>query len=112
MCIFGPLGGLLVRKIGYRAVIILGVAASSVGFFTTSFVPNIYWAFLTLGLLTASGAGVEMLAGPCLIMEWFPSRNNARALCLALLGTSVGKEKQTPSCLPASLGSRRCWFIY
>ncbi|XP_022082656.1 monocarboxylate transporter 7-like [Acanthaster planci] len=88
--IFSPLGGVLLRGLSHRAVCLLAVAVYSAGALATSFVPNIYWAFLSMGVMMSFGAGASMHSGICLLFQWHPGKNNARATCLALLGTSIG----------------------
>ncbi|XP_022082948.1 monocarboxylate transporter 13-like [Acanthaster planci] len=87
---FSPVGGVLLRWLSHRTVCLLGVAVYSAGALATSFVPNIYWAFLSMGVMMSFGAGASMHCGICLLFQWYPGKNNARATCLALLGTSIG----------------------
>ena len=48
----GIVAGPLIKKFGWRLVTVIGSVISAIGFFASSFSPNVYLLYLTYGGLT------------------------------------------------------------
>ena len=55
--ISGIIAGPLIKRFGWRIVTICGSVLSAIGFFTSSFAPNVYLLYFTYGALTGKYIG-------------------------------------------------------
>ncbi|XP_069105357.1 monocarboxylate transporter 12-like [Argopecten irradians] len=85
----GPLASVLVRKFDSRKVAATGALTASIGFFLSSFAPNLDVMFVCYGIMGGFGFGMFYLPAIVTIGVYFDSRR-ALATGLALCGSGVG----------------------
>ena len=91
-CFMSPFNILLERKFRRRTIVLAGVVIYCAGLLMTSFVPALGYTYLTFGVL--AGVGMNFMTQPpiALLLDWFAADNYSRALALALLGSTLGKN--------------------
>ncbi|XP_014790368.2 monocarboxylate transporter 14 [Octopus bimaculoides] len=85
----GIFAGMLYRKIGIGRSYILASALCSIGLFASSFTPNIWFLFFSLGILFGSGAAINNIVSFAALEKLF--HQNAHILSIILtICPSVG----------------------
>ena len=85
-----PLTALLLQRLSCRVVILAGMLLYCAGLFTTSFVTEFGYMYLTFGVLMGIGANFSIYSSNYLILVWFRNANHARAFAMAVTGSSCG----------------------
>uniref|UniRef100_A0AC35U6L3 MFS domain-containing protein n=1 Tax=Rhabditophanes sp. KR3021 TaxID=114890 RepID=A0AC35U6L3_9BILA len=85
----GPIVGGLVNKYGSRDVVVVGSIISAIGFFASSFSPNVYVFLFTYGLIGGIGFGCIYLPSIVMVGYYFESKR-ALATGIAVAGSGVG----------------------
>ncbi|NLK62745.1 MAG: OFA family MFS transporter [Fusobacteria bacterium] len=84
-----PLSGNFIKKIGPRAITIIGGIFVSLGWFLAGFVNNIVLLVLTYGVMGGIGVGIVYGAPMAVVGEWFPKKRGlAVGLTLGGFGLS------------------------
>ncbi|XP_036368500.1 monocarboxylate transporter 14-like [Octopus sinensis] len=78
----GIFAGMLYRKIGVRRSFIVASALCSIGLFASSFTPNIWFLFFSLGILFGSGAAINNIVSFAALEKLF--HQNAHILSIIL----------------------------
>ncbi|XP_064639190.1 monocarboxylate transporter 13-like [Lineus longissimus] len=86
-CLAGPIANTLATRFGTRPVVISGGVISSVGFFSTAFVPDIYVLFVTYGFMTGFGFALAYIPMLTVTLDYFKERPS---LVIGLASTGVG----------------------
>ncbi|XP_072034471.1 uncharacterized protein [Amphiura filiformis] len=87
----GPLTNYLVHKLrSPRRVVFMGVVLCFVGLMASSFVNSIYYLFGTIGIVFGLGMNMAFQSSLVLIVQYFPDKNNSRAVSIACSGCSIG----------------------
>ncbi|XP_071494045.1 monocarboxylate transporter 7-like [Diadema antillarum] len=74
-CLFSPLANIIASMFGYRATISVSCFLAALGLLTTSFVPNLWMAFITYSLTVGGGAVTLYTAGCVYITSYFDKRH-------------------------------------
>ncbi|XP_072179564.1 uncharacterized protein [Diadema setosum] len=74
-CLFSPLANIIASMFGYRATLSASCFVAALGLLTTSFVPNLWMAFITYSLTVGGGAVVLYTAGCVYITSYFDKRH-------------------------------------
>ncbi|XP_038056396.1 monocarboxylate transporter 13-like [Patiria miniata] len=91
-----PLTALLMTKMKFLKVVILGHVIICVGYLLTSIVPALGYAVFTFGVMGGVGVNIVIHAVTGLVLEWFPKDNFGRANGIAVLGSSLGMLAFSP----------------
>ncbi|XP_036355910.1 monocarboxylate transporter 13-like isoform X2 [Octopus sinensis] len=78
----GIFAGMLYRKIGVGWSFIVASALCSIGLFASSFTPNIWFLFFSLGILFGSGAAINNIVGYAALEKLF--HKNVHVLSITL----------------------------
>ncbi|ELU07895.1 hypothetical protein CAPTEDRAFT_209863 [Capitella teleta] len=84
-----PVSSFLAERIGIRWTTIIGALLSFCGLFATTFAPNIYVAFITLGIITGMGFGIIFSMGTVAIALHF-DRFRPVAFAVSQSGIHIG----------------------
>ncbi|XP_054767359.2 monocarboxylate transporter 13-like [Lytechinus pictus] len=74
-CFFSPLANQIVNWVGYRSTMVGGCFICSIGLFTTSFIHELWPAFITYSLMVGGSAVVVYTAGCVYITEYFDKKH-------------------------------------
>ncbi|XP_078484307.1 monocarboxylate transporter 4-like [Ciona intestinalis] len=86
-----PVSNILIQgRLGARYVGLIGVMGASAALVATSFVPNLYWMFLTYSVLFGTCFNFIINSGMVLVGAYFPNKNQALATGLTSTGISFG----------------------
>ncbi len=103
-----PIGGLLIRRYGARAIITIGTAMTGIAIFGMSQISSIWGIYFFFGiLLGAAGVGNSFTGVTPLLSSWFQDRRGL-ALSIVSSGSSSGQLIVVPllAFLLAALGWR------
>src|SRR5438552_9116927 len=78
-------GGLWLNRKGPRVVALTGGALYAVGVFLASFSHNLWWLYLSYGLIGGIGLGLGYIVPVAVLVKWFPDRRRLIA------GIAVGR---------------------
>lgn len=110
--LFGPITGYLTDRFGPRPVVTAGALTMGAGLVLTSYIPRLWFAYLTYGL--GVGIGVSCCYVPLLavVAGWFRQRRNT-ALGIAVSGIGAGTLAIPPLSgeLIAHLGWRDAYVV-
>ncbi|XP_072181604.1 monocarboxylate transporter 7-like [Diadema setosum] len=85
-----PLSNALIARFQHRVITILGTVACFAGLLLTSFMPDICPMFFTFSLLYGLGLNFVTVSGLNIILRYFPAKNSARSVTMALVGCNTG----------------------
>lgn len=78
-------GGLLIKKVGPNVVAMIGGALYGAGIFLASFSgQNIWWLYMTYGLIGGIGLGFAYIVPISVLVKWFPDKRGL------MTGVAVG----------------------
>ncbi|XP_064639573.1 monocarboxylate transporter 13-like [Lineus longissimus] len=86
-CLAGPIANTLATRFGTRPVVISGGVISSVGFFSTAFVPNINVLFVTYGFMIGFGLALVYIPMLTVPLYYFKERPS---LVIGIASTGIG----------------------
>ncbi len=75
----GVLAAPLIKKYSYRNIAIIGSVLSALGMVSSAFVPNIYFLYVTYGLMSGLGFGFMYLASMVAVQHWFDRKRATAA---------------------------------
>ncbi|KAL4220545.1 hypothetical protein ACF0H5_020943 [Mactra antiquata] len=104
--ICGPVFAFIVNKVGFRRASMIGGLITTIGYILSYFAPNVYFLFLTYGILPGFGFGLVFLAGTVTIGRYF-LKKRALAIGISFCGSGVGTFIITP--LVAFLIDKYSW---
>lgn len=85
----GPLASALTNMIGCRSVVIAGALLSSLGFITSAIATEIYFLYISFGLIGGVGFGLMYLPSIVIISQYF-SIKRSMATGIAVAGSGIG----------------------
>ncbi|KAJ8309968.1 hypothetical protein KUTeg_011833 [Tegillarca granosa] len=85
----GPLASALTNRYGCRKVTIIGAVIASIGFILSLFAPNIYYLYVTFGILSGLGFGLMYLPAIVSVGYYFEKKRSF-ATGLAVCGSGLG----------------------
>ncbi|XP_013401046.1 monocarboxylate transporter 14 [Lingula anatina] len=91
----GPIASALSDKIGHRAVGVIGSILAATGFGVSSLAPNMWFLYLTYGVLTGLGFGLMYFPSIVSVQGHFEKRKSL-AMGVAVCGSGVGTFSMAP----------------
>ncbi|KAH7641473.1 monocarboxylate transporter 5-like [Dermatophagoides farinae] len=91
----GPIASALTIRFGCRAVTIAGSIFASLGFFLSTFAPNIFTLYGTIGICAGVGFGLMYLPAIVIVTSYFEKRR-AFATGIAVCGSGIGTAIMSP----------------
>ncbi|XP_011662759.1 uncharacterized protein LOC590650 [Strongylocentrotus purpuratus] len=88
--IVAPVVNLLIERIGYRAVVIIGILMISLGLILTSFMQSLAPMFFTYSILFGFGTGCILMGSLNLILKYFPHKNATGGVVLPMASSNLG----------------------
>lgn len=85
----GPFAGGLLNRYNARVVVIMGAALSALGFFVSTFSPNIIFYLIFYSFVGGVGFGFIYLPGIVVVSQYFESKR-ALATGIAVAGSGFG----------------------
>ncbi|XP_060568233.1 monocarboxylate transporter 11-like isoform X1 [Ruditapes philippinarum] len=85
----GLLASILVNKFGCRIVTIVGGITCTIGYVLSMFAPNIYYLYLTMGVIAGCGFGMVFMPAVLIVTQYF-TRLRSVACGIALSGCGIG----------------------
>lgn len=92
----GLLASVLVNRFGCRVVCIVGAFLCSVGYVLSIFAPNIYYLYITMGVLAGTGFGMVFLPTVLIVTQYF-NKYRSVACGIALSGCGIGAFILSPA---------------
>lgn len=86
---FAPLSALLVRILGLRVVLILGVVLQTAGYILASFATKIWQLYLTQGVLVGASFACIYLPATLVVPSWFDKKAST-AMGIGISGIGLG----------------------
>ncbi|XP_059153124.1 monocarboxylate transporter 9-like [Physella acuta] len=83
----GPIPGFLSKKIGNRAVVVVGSIVMSLGFFVSFFAMNVYYLVITIGVVAGTGAGCCYLPSVSMVAMYFTTK---RSIAMGISASGLG----------------------
>lgn len=90
-CLSSPIANPLIERFGNRVVIVAGILLSFSSMMLTSFMPILEVMYLTYSVLYGLGAGLQLMSSINLALQYFPTRNSTRSVCIIMAGANIGK---------------------
>eukprot|EP00057_Strongylocentrotus_purpuratus_P010378 XP_011664852.1 PREDICTED: monocarboxylate transporter 9-like [Strongylocentrotus purpuratus] len=90
-CLSSPIANPLIERFGNRVVIVVGILLSFSSMMLTSFMPILEVMYLTYSVLYGLGAGLQLMSSINLALQYFPTRNSTRSVCIIMAGANIGK---------------------
>ncbi|XP_071509044.1 monocarboxylate transporter 12-like [Diadema antillarum] len=87
--ILAPPANMAVECVGYRPVLLVSLAAATIGILTTSFMPKFPPIFASYSILCGIGSGTLGIVTVALVTEHFRTTNAIRAVALTQSGSSA-----------------------
>ncbi|KAI3380625.1 hypothetical protein SNEBB_001641 [Seison nebaliae] len=87
--ISGPIASMITNKFGCRITTMSGAVIAAIGFCASSFVTEVNWLFLTMGVIGGFGMGLVYLPAIVSVGFYFENRR-AFATGLAVCGSGIG----------------------
>ncbi|XP_070609441.1 monocarboxylate transporter 14 isoform X1 [Erythrolamprus reginae] len=111
--IVGPFIGLFINTCGCRKTAITGGILNALGWILSSYASNVYYLFITFGIIAGIGSGMVYLPAVVMVGEYFQKRR-ALAQGLSTTGTGFGAFLMTASLkyLCLEFGWRNAVFLH
>jgi len=88
----GPVASFLTNMVGWRLTTIIGSVIAAAGFILSAFVPNVYFLYITAGVLIGLGLGIIYVPRLDCITQYFDKRRpfvTGVAICGSGIGTAI-----------------------
>ena len=92
MVIFGPLAGLLVRRIGPKPPMLLGALFVAVAFVLPAIAHGELWQVVVSGLFTGAGIGLAFASMSNAIIESVPALQTGEAISVNAIARTIGSS--------------------
>ena len=82
----------MTNKVGWRLTTIIGSVIAAAGFILSAFVPNVYFLYITAGVLIGLGLGIIYVPRLDCITQYFDKRRpfvTGVAICGSGIGTAI-----------------------
>ena len=82
----------MTNKVGWRLTTIIGSVIAAAGFILRAFVPNVYFLYITAGVLIGLGLGIIYVPRLDCITQYFDKRRpfvTGVAICGSGIGTAI-----------------------
>ncbi|XP_033731825.1 monocarboxylate transporter 4-like [Pecten maximus] len=89
LLVIGPAAGILEKRFGCRVVAMTGSTLIGVGMVASTFVPSLYWLYLTYGIITGVGFGMVHLVATVTVNLTFDKRRSV-AIAIGSSGSGCG----------------------
>lgn len=86
---FAPLSALLIRVLGLRVVLIIGIVLQTAGYILASFATNIWQLYLTQGVLVGASFACIYLPATLVVPSWFDKKAST-AMGIGISGIGLG----------------------
>ncbi|XP_038057582.1 monocarboxylate transporter 9-like isoform X2 [Patiria miniata] len=94
-CVCTPFGDFLLRRFSSRVICVVGILCCFVSLISSSLMPQLFYLFLTFGLLYGLGSGLVLKSMLDLLLNRFPD-NCGRVSFLVFTGSTLGNFAWTP----------------
>ncbi|WP_066043421.1 MFS transporter [Herbiconiux solani] len=95
MVIFGPVAGILVRKVGPKPPLLLGGVFATVAFVLPAIAHGELWQVVVSGLFTGAGIGLALASVSNAIIESVPATNTGEAISVNTIARTIGSSVGT-----------------
>ncbi|XP_041459637.1 monocarboxylate transporter 9-like isoform X2 [Lytechinus variegatus] len=85
-----PISNSLIARYQHRRIAAIGVISCFISLIVTSFMNSLLPMFFTFSLVYGFGINFVTASGLNIILQYFPDKNSARAVTMALIGCSTG----------------------
>jgi len=92
MIVFGPVAGILVRKVGPKPPLVIGSLLVIVAFLLPAFSHTQSWQLVVSGLLTGAGVGLAFASMSNAIIEAVPAEQTAEAIGVNTITRTIGSS--------------------
>jgi EmrB/QacA subfamily drug resistance transporter len=92
MVVFGPLAGILVRKIGPKTPMLLGGLSVALAFILPAIAHGEIWQIVVSGLLTGAGIGLAFASMSNAIIESVPALQTGEAISVNTIARTIGSS--------------------
>ena len=92
MVVFGPVAGILVRKVGPKPPMLLGALSVTAAFVLPAIAHGELWQVVTSGLLTGAGIGLAFAAMSNAIIESVPAAQTGEASGVNAIARTIGSS--------------------
>ncbi|MFI5491715.1 MFS transporter [Actinoplanes sp. NPDC051859] len=92
MVVFGPLAGMLVRKVGPKPPMFLGAVLVTAAFVLPAIGHGEIWQILVSGLLTGAGIGLAFAAMSNAVIESVPAAQTGEATSVNTIARTIGSS--------------------
>ncbi|XP_041475845.1 monocarboxylate transporter 12-like [Lytechinus variegatus] len=89
-CACSPLISLLIERFGPRAIVVTGLAISSVGIIVTSFLHSLPPMYFSFSLAFGFGSGMVFFGCLSLTLTYFPLKNSTRSTAIPMASSNLG----------------------
>ena len=95
MVVFGPLAGMLVRKVGPKPPMLLGGVFVTIAFLIPAFAHDQIWQVVVSGLFTGAGIGLALATASNAIIESVPAAQTGEAIGVNTIARTIGSSVGT-----------------
>ncbi|CAN5291757.1 MFS transporter [soil metagenome] len=92
MVIFGPLGGMLVRRVGPKPPMLLGSLLVTAAFILPAVAHGEMWQVVVSGLLTGAGIGLAFASMSNAVIESVPANQTGEAIGVNAIARTIGSS--------------------
>jgi MFS family permease len=92
MVIFGPLAGMLVRRVGPKPPMLLGAVLVTAAFVLPAIAHGEMWQVVVSGLLTGAGIGLAFASMSNAIIESVPALQTGEAISVNAIARTIGSS--------------------
>ncbi|XP_055347939.1 monocarboxylate transporter 13-like [Paramacrobiotus metropolitanus] len=89
MFLIGPLASLLISRVGTMYAVIISGVLSCLGFLSSRFATDVYYLYISYGLLVGSGMGIAFLSSFAILGDYFKQYIRLASIVVAV-GGGVG----------------------
>jgi len=95
MVVFGPIAGMLVRRIGPKTPMVLGGALVTIAFVLPALAHGEIWQVVVSGLFTGAGIGLAFASMSNAIIESVPALQTGEAISVNTIARTIGSSVGT-----------------